>query len=120
MDQPRIGQEHDRRVAYQLRRKRVISVQTPSLSTAQKQKIIDALMRVGGIRPCPRCGNPNFATAEALCARILQPSLPNMSLSGMFVPTCLIYCLRCGFISEHAIAVLGLSINDFQITPEGR
>lgn len=89
-----------------------------ALSEDQKRQIIEALTKAGVTRECPRCGNAQFASADALFARPLQPNLPNISLSGRFIPTCIVFCKRCGFVSEHAIMVLGLNVADFQIKSE--
>ncbi len=85
------------------------------LNESQKQKVIDALTTVGAVKPCPRCDNPTFATADTAFARPLQTSLPQILIAGSYVVTVAVFCTNCGFLSEHAIGVLGLTIADLQL-----
>ena len=78
------------------------------LSEERKGKIIAALEERGARQPCPRCGNMSFTLVDGYFNRAIQPSLKGMSLGGPSIPTVGLVCNRCGFLSEHALGILGL------------
>jgi hypothetical protein len=57
---------------------------------------------------CPMCGNSQFTLADAYLRHDLQNELNSMSLGGPSIPSIAIICNNCGFISQHAIGILGL------------
>ena len=57
---------------------------------------------------CPMCGNGQFTIADAYLRNDLQEDLTSMSLGGPSIPSVAIVCNNCGFISQHAIGILGL------------
>jgi hypothetical protein len=57
---------------------------------------------------CPMCQNNKFELLNGYLFETLQDSYTSVILGGSGVPTVGIYCLNCGFISQHAIGVLGL------------
>ena len=57
---------------------------------------------------CPMCGNDQFTIADAYLRNDLQADLKNVSLGGPAIPSVAIICTNCGFISQHAIGILGL------------
>jgi hypothetical protein len=86
------------------------------LTNEQAQKVIDALNERGARANCPRCGNEHFGLVNAISLVGLQA--PGQALApfmgGPTVPCVLAYCTRCGFISVHALGVLGF------LNPEGK
>ena len=81
-------------------------------SEEKKKEIIDRLgERLGKHRAhpkCPMCGHSQFTIADAYLRNDLQPELGSVSLGGPSIPAAAIICNNCGFISQHAIGVLGL------------
>lgn len=78
------------------------------LSKKAKEEIIAALKERGATRPCPRCGNDQFTLIDGYVNQVLQKELKRIVISGESVPSVVVACNRCGFMSQHAIGVLGV------------
>ncbi|MDO8567794.1 MAG: hypothetical protein Q7R57_03665 [Dehalococcoidales bacterium] len=79
------------------------------LSEEQKQKIIDALTSHGVNLPCPRCGSCKFSLLDGYFNQTLQTELTGgLTLGGPVLPSFAVVCNQCGFMSQHALGVLGL------------
>ena len=70
---------------------------------------IDALNAIfnGSLR-CPMCGGDDFEVADGFIRNGIQKELSSIVVGGRSIPTLPIVCKRCGFVSQHAIGVLGL------------
>ena len=78
------------------------------ISNEDKQKIISKLnSKIGNIK-CPMCGNNHFIIADGYFNPTMQDDLNNLVLGGPSIPSIAIVCNKCGFISSHALGVLGL------------
>lgn len=73
-----------------------------------KEKIIAKLEERGATLPCPRCGNQTFSVIDGFFNQTIQATLDGFVLGGPSVPTAIIACNHCGYLSQHAIGVLGL------------
>jgi hypothetical protein len=73
----------------------------------QGERIIAALREHGAAANCPRCGNEHFTLLPGIVAMVLQAPGPNVALAGPSLPCATIYCTRCGFVSSHALGMLG-------------
>ena len=78
------------------------------LTPEQKDKIIQALTDRGAKLPCPRCGNDTFTLLDGYFNQIIQPEPKGIVLGGRTVPSVVVVCNRCGYLSQHALGVLGL------------
>jgi ribosomal protein S27AE len=78
------------------------------LTQEQKDKIIKALVERGAKLPCPRCGNDTFTLLDGYFNEIIQSEPKGIVLGGRTVPSIAVACNRCGFLSQHALGVLGL------------
>ncbi len=78
------------------------------LTEAQKKKIVKALEDRGATQPCPRCSNNDFTLLDGYFNQTIQTELKGMVLGGQSIPSVVIVCTRCGYLSQHAIGVLGL------------
>lgn len=78
------------------------------ISAEQKQRIIDALDKAGARLPCPRCGNNNFTLLDGYFNQPVQTELGGLVLGGPSVPSVVVVCSRCGFLSQHALGALKL------------
>lgn len=73
-----------------------------------KDRIVRALLSKGANLPCPRCGNLNFAVLDGYFNQPLQMKLDGLYLGGPSIPTVVTACVKCGFLSCHALGALGL------------
>jgi ribosomal protein L37E len=78
------------------------------LSQEQKNKIVKALEERGAKLPCPRCGNNAFTLLDGYFNQTIQTELKGIVIGGPSLPSVVIACNRCGFLSQHALGVLGL------------
>ena len=80
------------------------------ITQEEKQRIILELnKRFGssGIK-CPMCGNNHFIIGDGYFNSFMQDDFKSLNLGGPSIPSIPIICDRCGFISSHALGVLGL------------
>ena len=54
------------------------------------------------------CQNKNFIMADGYFNNNMQTDFGSISIGGPAIPTIGIICDNCGFVSQHAIGVLGL------------
>src|SRR5258708_1992930 len=80
----------------------------PLLPASELENIRRVLLERGVALPCPRCGPPPFNLEPYYLAHPIQINLSSISLGGANIPTVVTTCMRCGFLSEHALGVLGL------------
>ena len=79
-----------------------------ALSDDEKQTIVKALEARGAKLPCPRCANPTFFLLDGYFFNPLVTDLKALTLGGPAVPTVVVACGRCGYLSQHALGALGL------------
>ena len=79
-----------------------------SISDVQKQKVLEALDKAGANLPCPRCGNGHFSLVDGYFNHPIQTSLGGLVIGGPSVPSVVVVCNQCGFISQHALGALNL------------
>jgi hypothetical protein len=73
------------------------------------KKEILARLNARGLRPkCPMCGNLHFSIGDGYFTHPIQNTLQPLAVIGMAIPTVALICTNCGFLSQHAIGVLGL------------
>ena len=80
------------------------------ISKEEKQKIISELnnrINSGNLK-CPMCGNNHFIIADGYFNTPMQDNLNGLEIGGPSIPSIPIICNRCGFISSHALGILGL------------
>ncbi len=78
------------------------------ISNEKKQEIIRALEEHGAKLPCPRCGNKSFTLLDGYFNQTVQSDLKGMVLGGPSVPSVVVICSQCGYLSQHALGALGL------------
>lgn len=71
-------------------------------------KIVEALKKKGADKPCPRCGNDKWTLLQSYFNHPLQDKNTGFTLTPTVVPCAVLYCTKCGFISQHALGILGL------------
>lgn len=80
------------------------------ISQEDKQKVIQELNKKLGPSgaKCPMCGNKHFIIADGYFNTFVQDDLNDINLGGPSIPSISIICSNCGFMSQHALGVLGL------------
>lgn len=83
------------------------------MTREQSAEVIRALANRGVTRPCPRCGNAHFTLLEGffnqpVSGDLTAPSGVLAYAQGPTVPSVVTACTNCGFVSQHALGVLGL------------
>jgi hypothetical protein len=82
------------------------------MSSDEKQKIVETLNSKGARLPCPRCGNTSFTLLDGYFEQPIQSELVSrFIISGPSIPSVVVICNKCGYMSQHAIGVLGLMPN---------
>jgi len=74
----------------------------------QKKRIVEALEKAGARMPCPRCGNTSFSLLDGYFNQPVQTELGGLVLGGPSVPSVVVVCSKCGYLSQHALGTLGL------------
>ncbi len=84
------------------------------LKQMDQDSIIAALKRVGANQPCPRCGNTEFSVLNGYDNVWITQTIDGNLFPGgprgpaFSVPSALLACTRCGYLSTHALGALGL------------
>jgi len=83
------------------------------MTPEQAQEVIQALKTRGVRLPCPRCGYGHFTLLEGFFSQPISgfPTAASGAMAfsaGPTVPSVVTACTRCGFLSQHALGVLGL------------
>ena len=79
------------------------------MTSEDKEKIVKALEERFAKHPCPRCLNQQFTLADGYFNQPLQNDLTGgLVIGGPSIPSVVVVCTRCGFISQHALGALGL------------
>lgn len=74
----------------------------------EKEKIIKTLENKLAKLPCPRCNNQQFSLVDGYFSQPIQENLGGIVLGGPSIPSVVVVCNKCGFISQHALGALGL------------
>jgi len=77
------------------------------LPEERKREIIARLQECGVPKACPMCGKGQWTLMGGYFNHPLQIHLDGLAL-GKSVPSVLIICNHCGFMSQHALGTLGL------------
>jgi uncharacterized Zn finger protein len=70
-------------------------------------EVVSALTKKGVNLPCPRCSHAKFSVVGESLIPIQED--PNVfSIGGPSIPTIIVACDNCGYITQHAAAPLGV------------
>lgn len=78
------------------------------LDKKEKEKIIETLVQKVPSLECPMCHNHHFILADGYTMFGVQDSKEHWVMGGSMMPVIGLVCSQCGFISFHALGVLGL------------
>lgn len=80
------------------------------ITPEEKQRIVRKLnerFRSNGLK-CPMCGNNHFILGDGYFNAVIQEDIKSFHIGGSTIPSIPIICDRCGFISSHALGILGM------------
>ena len=77
------------------------------LPQERKEELIAELKKRGVPRACPMCSRNKWTMADGYFNTTLQTNLTGVSIGGLGIPSIGIICSNCGFISHHALGILG-------------
>lgn len=70
-------------------------------------RVIEALNAKGVKLPCPRCNHNKFSAVDET-SLMIQNEPGTFSIGGPTIPTVIIICNNCGFVSQHSTKALGI------------
>lgn len=81
-----------------------------------KRRIAEALSKAQVSLLCPMCKNNGFSVVDGVFVNGLQAAPGALVIGGPAIPTAVLICTRCGFVSQHALGVLGQLTRPEQVT----
>ena len=84
------------------------SPKVKKMTQEEKRRIAEALKEREAIRACPRCGNDNFSLIDGYFNTPFRVELKGLVIGGPSIPAAVVVCKKCGYLSQHALGVLGL------------
>lgn len=78
------------------------------LTEKEKIEIKEAVEKKLHDLTCPMCKNKNFTMADGYFFNSMQTDANSINLGGQAIPTIGLICSNCGFVSQHALGVLGI------------
>lgn len=82
------------------------------LTDKEKNDIAKILIQKINIFECPMCHSHKFTIVDGYVAQTLQSNMKGFSLGGVLLPSIVMVCNKCGFMSYHNMGVLGLLNKD--------
>lgn len=79
-----------------------------TLTEDEKRRIANVISSRIPNLACPMCHRNNFIITDGYFNSSINANLQSMVLGGASIPSIGIVCANCGFISHHALGVLGL------------
>lgn len=76
-------------------------------------QILEALNQKLKIFKCPICQKSEAFVADGFILNNLQQSFSGISFEGNSVPTVMVICRHCGFVSQFALGVIVGDLNKF-------
>ena len=78
------------------------------MDDTRKSEIISVLSKRIQNFECPMCHHRHFEVLDGYFSDILQADYQNVVIGGQTIPSIVLVCTNCGFISKHALGALGL------------
>lgn len=79
--------------------------------TDRQKQTIQAGLQQRGFGACPTCRQTNWQLGDDLVHAPTTSLGGGMSLGGPHIPMAQIICTNCGFVSHHAVGVLGIRLD---------
>lgn len=81
-----------------------------ALTTTQKESISNRLRELNG--SCPICQQRTWTIGDEIVSATSVSLGGSTVMGGPFIPMAQIVCNNCGFVAHHAVALLGIEINE--------
>lgn len=81
------------------------------MDDSRKDEIISVLSQRIKNFECPMCHHHHFEVLDGYMLDMLQADYQNMIIGGQTIPSIVLVCTNCGYISRHALGALGLMGN---------
>lgn len=79
------------------------------LSVEEQEKIKNEILKKIPSLSCPMCKTNKFSLSGGYFLNTLQDTFNGgLSIGGPAIPTASLICNNCGFVSQHAVGILGL------------
>lgn len=78
------------------------------MNSKEKELITKAINERISTMKCPMCGNSSFLFVDGYMLQKSQRQLYLDSQLDHILPTVMIVCANCGFVSQHALGTMGL------------
>lgn len=76
----------------------------------QKERILSSL-RTKIRANCPMCTQTNWELGQEMVGVMAASPQGGIGIGGPYVPMVQVICTNCGFVSHHAVGVLGIDLN---------
>ena len=78
------------------------------ISKEMKEKITQTLSEKG-VKKCPMCENRSFTLLDGYSNLPIAGDISGaLIVGGQVIPSTVIVCTNCGYISQHALGIMGL------------
>ena len=74
----------------------------------REKEILEVMEKSGVLNLCPICRNNKFQLQPGYFINVVQENIEKIELGGESIPTVILICHNCGFVSQHSLGVLGL------------
>ena len=82
-----------------------------ALTERQKETVSESLRKkIGG--QCPMCTGTEWTLHDEIVSNMTSSLAGVTALGGRNVPMVQMICNKCGFVSHHAIGLLGIALHD--------
>lgn len=78
------------------------------MTKEEKLEIASIIRQKIALIKCPMCGKSAFTIGEGYVFNEVHSDYRHRVIGGAGIPSVLLICSNCGFISQHAIGALGL------------
>lgn len=82
-----------------------------ALTGSQKETISEKFTDLS-IQGCPMCKEKNLTIGDEIVSANSVSLSGSTAIGGPFIPMAQLICTSCGFVSHHAIGVLGINLKD--------
>lgn len=81
------------------------------ISQAERDNIARVLQEKNALQPCPRCGEKQFTLLDGYFNEPIQSKPNNLNIGGQCIPSVVVICNNCGYMSQHALGMLNIALN---------